>query len=77
MAYKISGGNVINPNNTAVFARVIVGVHEDFAPPPFMSGSTSGYTVGGEGTPSDPYSNSNVIDKFPFASDANATDVGI
>jgi hypothetical protein len=32
----------------------------------------SGYTTGGYFVPT----NSNVIDKFPFATDANATDVG-
>jgi len=37
-----------------------------------FQGSTSGYTSGG----SFPSTFSNVIDKFPFASDSNATDVG-
>ena len=36
----------------------------------FAQGTVSGYTAGGESPPSD------VIDKFTFASDANATDVG-
>jgi hypothetical protein len=36
-----------------------------------FQGSTSGYATGGTGPPF-----STVIDKFPFASDANATDVG-
>ena len=35
-------------------------------------GSTSGYTSGG----GEPPGYSNIIDKFPFSSDANATDVG-
>jgi len=41
------------------------------APPPpnHFPGSTSGYSSGG-------YPGSNVIDKFPFSSDANAADVG-
>jgi len=44
-----------------------------FALPPYtFQGSTSGYTSGG----STPSGRSNVIDKFPFSSDANATDVG-
>ena len=76
MAYKVSNSNIITNSNVATFKRVIVGVHEDFAPPPFMSGSTSGYATGGEGSPSSPYDKSNVIDKFSLASDANATDVG-
>ena len=39
-------------------------------PPPIFQGTVSGYTSGGR----DPVSN--VIDKFSFAADANATDVG-
>ena len=38
--------------------------------PPQAQGSISGYTSGGNPGPT------NVIDKFPFASDGNATDVG-
>ena len=34
-----------------------------------------GYSAGGE-TPSGPPYNTNIIDKFPFSTDANATDVG-
>ena len=37
-----------------------------------FQGSTSGYSSGGGGVPG----TSNVIDKFPFATDTNATDVG-
>ena len=40
-----------------------------------QSSTVSGYTCGGDTTPP-PTSQSNVIDKFPFASDSNATDVG-
>jgi hypothetical protein len=40
-----------------------------------FQGSTSGYTSGGNLNPPAPVF-SNTIDKFPFASDANATDVG-
>jgi len=43
----------------------------DYFPAAPIQGSTSGYTSGGL----EP-ARSNVIDKFPFASDANATDVG-
>lgn len=39
------------------------------------SSQVSGYTAGGENTPN-PLQASNVIDKFPFATNANATDVG-
>jgi hypothetical protein len=46
------------------------------APPPNspVQGSVSGYTSGGFFFP--PATYSNVIDKFPFATDGNATDVG-
>lgn len=43
--------------------------------PTAAQGSLCGYTVGGQAAgPSNPYSN--VIDKFSFSSDGNATDVG-
>lgn len=41
-----------------------------------QSSSVSGYTTGGYATPPGPTSRSNIIDKFPFATDSNATDVG-
>ena len=40
------------------------------------SSSTYGYTTGGNLPSPGPSGKSNVIDKFPFASDANASDVG-
>lgn len=45
----------------------------------YVSGQSSsdfGYTSGGGINPSPPAPSSNVIDKFPFATNANATDVG-
>ena len=41
-----------------------------------QSSADEGFTSGGEAQAGPPYSASNVIDKFPFSSDANATDVG-
>jgi len=41
-----------------------------------QSSSTHGYTSGGRQDNGSPDQDSNVIDKFPFSSDANATDVG-
>lgn len=76
MVYKISDNDVIRERKVAVFKSVIVGVHEDFAPLGPVQGETSGYTSGGQrSTPPTP-AGVNIIDKFPFASDANATDVG-
>lgn len=40
------------------------------------SSSSHGYNVGGFRNPSPLVNNSDVIDKFPFSSDSNATDVG-
>lgn len=40
-----------------------------------ISSTANGYTVGGRGTPP-AYTVQNVIDKFPFATNANAADVG-
>ena len=75
MAYKISDNDVIKAANIAVFKNVIVGVHEDFAPLSPVQGETSGYSSGGEQIPGPPYY-VNTIDKFPFSSDTNASDVG-
>lgn len=41
-----------------------------------QSSTVSGYTTGGYIPPSNPAIQTNVIDKFPFATDTNATDVG-
>ena len=41
-----------------------------------QSSSTHGYTTGGTTSPTDPYTLYDIIDKFPFSSDANASDVG-
>lgn len=76
MAYKVSDNNIITNSNVATFKSIIVGVHEDFAPLGPVQGTTSGYTSGGQRTDPPSHAGSNVIDKFPFASDGNATDVG-
>ena len=41
-----------------------------------QSSTLSGYTSGGIKKPPSPAQHQNIIDKFPFVSDANATDVG-
>ena len=70
MVYKVATSEVIKDDNTALFFDVIVGVNHTTAPNAF--GSVSGYASGGIGSPNF----TNVIDKFPFSSDGNATDVG-
>ena len=69
MAYQISGTNRIKDDNTVAFKNVTVT--NRYALAEGIGGFTSGYTSGGN---TGGYSN--VIDKFPFASDGNATDVG-
>lgn len=65
MPVTLSGGAVITGG---------MQVTEGGSPDPTPSGATNfGYTAGGDTSPSN---YSNVIDKFPFSSDGNATDVG-
>ena len=75
MAYKISDNDVIRENKLTVFKSVIVGVHETFAPLGPEQGTAFGYASGGQQTPFTP-ATYNVIEKFPFSSDTNASDVG-
>ena len=75
MAYQVGGTNRIKDDNTVAFKNVTVKNHYVFAPLGPVQGTTAGYTSGGQ--PSAPgYNGSNVIDKFPLASNASATDVG-
>ena len=73
MSYKVNGVDVIDENKDGFFDSATLSAADSFVgvalPPPTAFGSVSGYSSGG--TPS-----VNTIDKFPFASDANATDVG-
>jgi len=82
MAFRIKGATVVNDNREATVNnvtatandRVFVGVTATGTTPlspSIFQGSVSGYASGGLVPPE-----SNVIDKFPFASDTNATDVG-
>ena len=75
MAYQVGGTNRIKDDNTVAFKNVTVKNHYVFAPLGPVQGETSGYSSGGEQIPGPPYY-VNTIDKFPFSSDANATDVG-
>jgi hypothetical protein len=70
MVYRVNRDPIIDGNRVLRVDRMRVGSFSQTVPQ--AQGSTSGYTsgafldtVGG-----------NVIDKFPFSSDANATDVG-
>lgn len=74
MAYKTSGNVKIADNfATGVFNNVTVKNHYTFDTTPSAQGNVSGYGTGGTQTQFTFY---NTIDKYPFASDTNATDVG-
>ena len=73
MAYKSNNIVAIDDNRAGSFANVTVqnnGFLEVNSSDGFQ-GTVAGYTSGWRTTPS-----TNVIDKFPFAADTNATDVG-
>ena len=75
MVYRINRNPIIDNNRVLRVDRMRVGSFSQFSEPsPFAIGSTSGYTSGGIKVL--PSNMSNVIDKFPFSSDANASDVG-
>ena len=75
MAIKVNGQTVIDDDKQAALTSIVIPDTGSFAvvtpPEPTFQGSNFGYTSGG----SYPLI-SNTIDKFPFAADANATDVG-
>ena len=69
MVYKISDTSVITAPDDVVFKEVIVGVnHRTFGG--IGMSATTGYSAGGFNTPT---SARNTIDKYPFATDENAT----
>jgi len=80
MAFEINNSVVISDQRTGIFAGtdVVNGGYLHIAPP--FPGTVSGYTSGGivgiPGRSALEPEYLNTIDKFPFASDANATDVG-
>lgn len=80
MAYQVSGSEKIKDDNTVTFKNVTVKNYYTVTPAPAASyvfqGSTSGYASGGQDPDISPPAGFNTIDKFPFSSDANATDVG-
>jgi hypothetical protein len=74
MVYRLDAGTVIDADGNLVIENLYASsVAQQYS----FQGSTSGYTSGGAPTlPSINNIVSNTIDKFPFAADANATDVG-
>ena len=76
MTYSVNGITVIDINKNATFtsANVVSTVGLAIATEGFQ-GEVSGYTSGGLIT-TPAVSGANVIDKFPFATNGNATDVG-
>jgi len=71
MVYKLDGGKVIDDDNNLFVENLYVGELTTFT---IERGETEGFTAGGLYSP--PTVRYNTIDKFPFASDTNATDHG-
>lgn len=69
MVYRLDAGTVIDAEGNLVIENLYAG---SVTQKTQAQGSTSGYSSGGQV----PGSFSNVIDKFPFSTDTNATDVG-
>lgn len=84
MAYKINSNTVIDGSNTSITGNFLSGVGltvkndsgeihvQDTSP---MVGTVAGYSSGGYFPGASPYVSTR-IDKFPFATDTNATNVG-
>ena len=72
MVYKLDGGTVIDTEGNLVIENLYAGSITTITNA--TSGSSTSYTSGGFTGP--PSTRLDTIDKFPFSSDANATDVG-
>lgn len=74
MAFKSSGTTILDDSrNITVKSSDTNSLLLGLSP---AQGFTSGYLSGGGTLPGIPSTNYNVIDKFPFANNSNATDVG-
>ena len=69
MVYRLDAGTVIDAEGNLVIENLYAG---SITQKTQAQGLTSGYTSGGIVTTT----TQNIIDKFPFSSDGNATDVG-
>jgi len=79
----LSGNTIVLGNTTITSANGVLKINNEQIvviansaaqpPSPAFQGTTSGYTAGGN---INPFATCNVIDKFPFSADGNATDVG-
>ena len=70
------GNRGLNPTISLSRTRRVENPVWNFTLPYTFQGTVAGYTSGGRFSPVGQGEASDVIDKFPFASDANATDVG-
>jgi hypothetical protein len=61
-----TNANATDVGDLSVARRAVAG----------QSSTTTGYSSGGEAAPAPPFVVGNTIDSFPFATDANASDVG-
>ena len=69
MVYRLDAGTVIDAEGNLVIENLYSG---SVSQKTQAQGTVSGYNSGS----ASPNAYSNVIEKFPFSSDANATDVG-
>ena len=74
MVYRLDGGTVIDAEGNLVVENLYVDTDSVTAVTNATSGAVSAYGSGGFFSP--PSARLNTIDKFPFATDTNATDVG-
>ena len=76
MSIKINNQIVINNSGDLSITRLqVAGAGYFGVSSPSAFGTVSGYTSGGRPTPA--FIGTNVIDKFPFSTDANAASVGV
>lgn len=74
MVFRIAGTTVIDDSrNITVKSSDVSSVLLGLSP---AQGFTAGYASGGGTSPGPPFTSYNVIDKFPFATNTNASDVG-
>ena len=70
------GANLVYSHGNTSFEWVSGAFTPTATPAYSFQGSVAGYTSGGVRTPFPSYGAQTTIDKFPFSSDSNATDVG-
>ena len=70
LAYVINNGN-LRFNNGLQWDKLQTQLPSKAPPPPAFGGTVSGYSLGGQRP-----AHSNIVEKYPFVSDGNSSDVG-